>query len=79
MNDKTTDAKTQAAQVASRVSDPDTEWINPHDVWPDISAIERAIIAARNIRLWAEWLLESAGPAPEKGKSLVDVVGEENQ
>ncbi len=49
-------------------------WVNPQEVPSDMTILERTIIAARNIRLWSEWLLEATGPAPEKGHSLVDVM-----
>jgi hypothetical protein len=52
------------------------EWIDPTTLPPNLSQLDRAVIAARNIRRWADWLLEAPSPAPERGDQLVDV-GEE--
>jgi hypothetical protein len=50
----------------------DVEFWRPDLVPPDLKPIERAIIAARNVRAWANWLLET-GPAPEQSDDLKDV------
>lgn len=51
------------------------KYFRPEDVPRDLTPTERNIIAARNMRRWADFLLEE-GPAPEKGDKLVDVVAE---
>jgi hypothetical protein len=50
----------------------DREYNRPEDVPPDLTPLERAIIASRNVIRWAAWSLET-GPAPEIGDKLVDV------
>jgi hypothetical protein len=62
--------------VSVRPTDPEASWVNPDDLPPNISPLERAIIAARNIRLWTDWMLKEVGPAPEKGSELIDVGAE---
>lgn len=58
---------------SNRKTDPRRDQIwNPEDVPPDITPLERARIAASNIRIWADWLLIQKGPAPEKSDNLMD-------
>jgi hypothetical protein len=57
--------------------DAEPEFWRPDDVPPDLEPLERARIAARNVRAWANWLLKT-GPAPKTGHRLVDV-GEEGE
>jgi hypothetical protein len=59
------------------VRDGDVTYWKPDDVPPDLTPIERSIIAARNVRAWADWLLET-GPAPAKTDALTDI-GPEDQ
>lgn len=48
----------------------DIRYTRPDDVPPELTPLERAVIAARQIRLWADWLLE-IGPAPPKSDTLM--------
>jgi hypothetical protein len=50
---------------------------NPEEVPGDLAPLERAIVAARQIRLWATWLLET-GPAPPKSDELTEAVVKES-
>lgn len=48
----------------------------PEEVPPELTPLERARIAALNVRMWCDWLLAGPGPAPKKGV-LTDASGEE--
>lgn len=50
---------------------PPVDYYRPAEVPPDLTPLERALIAARQIRLWADWLLE-VGPAPPQTGELTE-------
>jgi hypothetical protein len=48
------------------------KYFRPDDVPPDLTPLERSVVAARNVRAWADWLLET-GPMPPQSDTLTDV------
>ena len=62
----------QGPEAATAFDDEETRFWRPDDVPPDLTQVECSIIAARNVRAWADWLLQE-GPAPERGDKLVDI------
>lgn len=50
----------------------DIPYRRPEDVPPDLDPLARARIAARNVRAWADWLLET-GPSPPQSSGLTDI------
>jgi hypothetical protein len=53
-------------------SDDDVLYWRPEDIPPNLTPLERAMIVARNVRRWANFLLEE-GPAPRVSDELTDV------
>ena len=56
----------------------DVKYWRPAHVPPELEPLERARIAAANIRIWADWLLET-GPALEKTDTLKDASRSEGE